>query len=598
MHNSRYNEEQSAALHHFNGPALVIAGPGSGKTTTLTGRIAFLIQEKHILPSQILVITYTKEAAASMQKRFLSENPDGGPVTFGTFHAIFYHILKTEYSLQAHCLLSAQEKKFYLFPILKKLHIDRDFFEEILQDIALRKNGENAADRLSVALTEENREEVFREYTKAIRSAGRIDFEDMLLLTLKLFRDRKDILHKWQERFRYILVDEFQDTNRIQYELLRLLAAPHRSVFAVGDDDQSIYGFRGATPAVLRRFLADYPEAEKYYLKNNYRSDDNIVHFADRVISQNKDRLEKKPVAMGESGGEIRILSFAENRDEYRYFVGRIPELKQQSSKLSWRDFAILCRTNQEAENIKALLSSEGIPCTGKAESRKDETYRDILAYKKLAAGNGSRQDFLRIMNRPDRGLDRGCLREETVDFRAMVNRYREIGDPEGAEKLVNLHRQLQKLATLPDFLSLSYIRKSMGYDRYVRKRPDREACMEKLDRWQKETERGIPLEGITEQAYGTDRTAGSKTKDDVVQILTMHASKGLEFYYVGIPNVQEGRIPYGKMLSEKQEEEERRLFYVAVSRAKKILDILYVKGTKERPGLPSRFLPKEAVKE
>lgn len=235
MHKNRYHKEQWAALCHLDGPALVIAGPGSGKTTTLLGRISFLIQEKHIPPSQLLVITYTKEAAASMQKRFLTENPEGASVTFGTFHAIFYHILKTEYSLQTDCLLSTQEKKSYLLPILKKYEIDIRLAEEMLYFITMRKNGEKTAEKLSLSVEEERKEAVFREYVAVTRKNGRIDFEDMLLLTRKLFREREDILEKWRERFRYILVDEFQ------------LHQPHpvRTAADAGGPGQSYFCGRG-----------------------------------------------------------------------------------------------------------------------------------------------------------------------------------------------------------------------------------------------------------------------------------------------------------------------------------------------------------------
>ena len=558
MHKNRYHKEQWAALCHLDGPALVIAGPGSGKTTTLLGRISFLIQEKHIPPSQLLVITYTKEAAASMQKRFITENPEGASVTFGTFHAIFYHILKTEYSLQTDCLLSTQEKKSYLLPILKKYEIDIRLAEEMLYFITMRKNGEKTAEKLSLSVEEETKEAVFREYVAVTRKNGRIDFEDMLLLTRKLFREREDILEKWRERFRYILVDEFQDTNRIQYELLRMLAAPDNHIFAVGDDDQSIYGFRGATPAILKRFLTDYPAAETYYLQNNYRSGKEIVRLAGRIISENKDRLLKKPAAMKEDTGDICIKAFTEVTEEYRYFAIRIRNLKEENNNLGFEDFAILCRTNREAENVRAVLGKENIPCAcRKGKEKTEEGKEDMLSYLRLSEGKGSRADFLRIMNKPDRGLSRVCIPEEEVDFIRMERWCLELKDEAGAGKIRTLHKQLQTLRKMPEELKISYIQKGIGYERYMGKKPP-------------------------------------DTAKDGVQVLTMHAAKGLEFYYVGIPNVQEGRIPYGKILSGEQEEEERRLFYVAVTRAKKILDILYLKGTKERPGLLSRFVRNE----
>ena len=304
--NEQLNEAQKRALCHKHGPAMVLAGPRSGKTTVIVGRVKRRIEQSRIPPSAILVITYTKAAALSMQQRFYKEmRGAAASVTFGTFHAVYYHILKEHYHLNDHCLITEKEKNHILNLIWKQqfqTEPEEDRMEQLRLCLALYKNG-MAKERLPLPqdFFPEQFDGLYAAYNRYCMAKGKLDFDDMQVRCRDLFCARQDILEKWQGRFLYILVDEFQDCNQIQYETLRLLAAPHRNLFVVGDDDQSIYGFRGASPDIMQRFIQDYPEAEKIYLEANYRSRTEIIAAADCVISANKKRFAKKMYAAGKN---------------------------------------------------------------------------------------------------------------------------------------------------------------------------------------------------------------------------------------------------------------------------------------------------------
>lgn len=594
------NERQMLALHHGEGPAIVFAGPGSGKTTVLTKRTAHLILERGISPASILVITYTKAAALSMQHRFFAGMKGmSPPVTFGTFHAVFYQILRSRYHFKADCLLSDGGKRILLSHILKQFHMEWDIGEQLLACISLQKNGRTTLP-LPEQVSREQFEEISRLYAARTAALGKLDFDDMLTKCRTLLTEDVQERSRWQRRFSYLLADEFQDCNLIQYELLGLLAEPERNLFVVGDDDQSIYGFRGAAPDIMRRFLRDYPDAQRYLLTENYRSAGEIVDAAGRVISQNKDRVPKQCTANGSNlrrHAQIRVRAFPDKGAQYAYLAGQIKE----NESIPFRENAILCRTNAGLAAVQGILEREKIPCIG--GNRREGLYQtffaeDLRCYLAMAMGDCRRGTILCVINHPERGIGREGMEEGQVSLTALAQSYEACGQRREADRLRKLASQLKQVSKMSPYLAIGMVRKVVGYDRYLRERAGKNRLL--YEEW----ERGVGL--LQEEAKQFVRIEdwisymGSQKRmqppgrvsweGDGVRLMTLHAAKGLEFSRVFIPDVNEGNIPYGRMLSDETAEEERRLFYVGMTRAKTALQLLCVQGT-NASGQPSRFL-------
>ncbi|MBD5498104.1 MAG: ATP-dependent helicase [Lachnospiraceae bacterium] len=605
--NEQLNEAQKRALCHKLGPAMVLAGPGSGKTTVITGRVKRLIEQSRIPPSAILVITYTKAAALSMQQRFYKEMQGAAaPVTFGTFHAVYYHILKEHYHLNDHCLITEKEKNHILNLIWKQqfqTEPEEDRMEQLRLCLALYKNG-MAKERLPLPpdFSPEQFDGLYAAYNRYCMAKGKLDFDDMQVRCRDLFCARQDILEKWQGRFLYILVDEFQDCNQIQYETLRLLAAPHRNLFVVGDDDQSIYGFRGASPDIMQRFIQDYPEAEKIYLEANYRSRTEIIAAADCVISANKKRFAKKMYAAGKNTAALPaepvcLKSFADREEEYSYLTAK---LRRLSEWIPYREMCVMFRTNREMCFLLPFLERSGIPYTVKGQVQNKYNHfavRDINAYLELAAGERGRGLFLQVMNRPERGIEREMLWEEKISLSEMERECTAGRKEKTAEAVKLLQKQLQIAGGFSPSLAIRFVRKAMGYENWLRGRAGLsveryEEWRELLDDIQKEAEKFAGIrEWLAFVGQAEENVSEGKNKAGV-QLMTMHASKGLEFTYVCIPDANEkkraGVCSAEAYRIENAEEEERRLFYVGMTRAKTALDILYLT---ECPRPPSRFI-------
>ncbi len=605
---NKMNRAQKEALCHHFGPAMILAGPGSGKTTVLIGRVKHLIEQYKVPPSSILVITYTKAAALSMQHRFIREMKGGVfPVAFGTFHAIYYHILQERYHFRNDCLLSISEKRRILYSILKdQINTNKkepEGLDEILSCISLRKNGFQPEELPIPAYLEKSDYERYESiYLKQTAALGKMDFDDMLVRCLELFKKEPAILSKWQKRFTYLLVDEFQDSNRVQYEVLKMLAMPQNNLFVVGDDDQSIYGFRGASPGIMQQFEKDYPGLKKVYLEANYRSREEIVLAANTVIIENKNRFIKKMYASGTENQyadikPVLIKSFPDREKQYLYLSSHILSLSKQ---LPLNEMAVIFRTNRDIEYLIPHLAKENIPYILKEGIKSRYAHfavQDIAAYLKLAIGERERRIFLQIMNKPVRYISRESIWEEEVDLEQIEEQYRNSGKKEIAAAVALLRKQMIQIGRLSPFLAINFVRKIIGYDIWLRGKAGTK--QELYDEWKE------LLDEVQSEAKGfkqiSEWLAYSKQEEvrignisqnrEGVQLMTMHASKGLEFSYVCIPGVNEGRIPYGKSPGKEAEEEERRLFYVGMTRAKAALEILYLTGTKDHPRLPSRFL-------
>lgn len=601
MPDTTYNKEQQRAVCHYLGPAMILAGPGSGKTYTLVGRLCRLLK-LGVDPASILVITYTKDAAFSMRQRFYKAM--GGktlPVVFGTFHAVFYQILKEHYRLGADSLLSERDKPLILFPLLKKFQISEDHMQEVLRCISLHKNGtvlDNPA--LPAGMKQEQFVSLFDAYEKCVESLGKLDFDDMLVKCRQLFLTHVDVLKKWQERFRFLMVDEFQDCNTVQYELIKLLAHPENNLYVVGDDDQAIYGFRGASPGIFTRFKADYPQAVQLSLEANYRSNAKIVEAAGRVIACNRERFHKALYAIQESTDSeagVLINGFEDHKMAYGHLCKKLLALK---NKLSFNEMAVITRTNAELEMLIPYLKAHGIPyIKGNMSKGMYDHFavQDILAYLKLAMGKKERGTLFMVMNKPDRGLSRAGFLNDEVDWEESERLYAVCGQRESAVNIKRLKAQLMLAGHMSPGLAIQFVRKGMGYDQWLRQKAgeDTETLAEWdtiLDRLKKEAEGYASISDWIKsiETVKLQKKAGDLLENGV-RLLTLHASKGLEFTYVCILNVNEGTIPHGKLLTQTVLEEERRLFYVGMTRAKTALELLYLTGTKEHPRLPSSFL-------
>jgi len=619
----RMNEAQQKAVRHGEGPLLVLAGPGSGKTFTITNRILYLTEYLKIPPGNILVITFTKEAALSMRRRFLEQQGSAypAPVRFATFHSLFYQIL-LKYSINNPSFLNDSEKNQMIIPLLKQIagrypDLEISDFKEESQRVAAAfscyKNSGNfslAEDKLPDSL-KDHFPGIMQDYEKIRRRSGKLDFDDMVYQCLQLLNtDEKKRLY-WQNCFRYIMIDEFQDINPIQYQTIRLLCAPPHNLFAVGDDDQSIYGFRGSNPALMRDFLQDYPDAGQILLNINYRSRPEIVTSSLRLIAVNKERFSKDlraavPKDQAElTGPSVCMKSFPEKEDQYRYLTERLI-YEQKLGNLD--QCAVLCRTNLPLQGFASWLTRASVPFTMKEKHACIYDHfiaRDIRTYLTLAAGSRERSLFLSIMNKPCRSVGREALVGETISLDTIANYYREMLPYEPAERIIKnlekLKSGLKQMKHMKPYLSTRFILKSLKYEEYLIQKAgtDKEKRQEWLEfadwlsqdarNYQTQEEWFVYQDAFRKQLsqnQGNDLSSGKGVK-----LMSAHASKGLEFMKVFLPDVNEGSFPHGHSNDLAAVEEERRIFYVAMTRAKEALELLFVTGTKERPKLPSRFL-------
>ncbi|MCM1257399.1 MAG: ATP-dependent helicase [Roseburia sp.] len=606
----KLNEGQEQAIKHGEGPMMVLAGPGSGKTFTITKRIEYLIKEKGIDPSHILVITFTKAAAGEMKERFLKQMPaEGKTVTFGTFHAVFFMILKHAYHFQADNIIREEDKIRWMREEIHSMRLDfedeNEFIRNILGEISLVKNtGVDIKHYYSISLSQDIFFDIFREYQEFLVRNRKIDFDDMLVYTYELFSQRKDILSAWQDKYRYILIDEFQDVNQLQYNIVRMLAAPKNNLFVVGDDDQSIYHFRGARPEIMLHMPEQYKDLRIVKLRINYRCPSQVVEIAARIIENNKQRFEKKIEAFKNQGDAVTFEVFDRVGEENEKLI---QNLKSQKSPLS--DTAVLFRTNLQARPLMEKLLEYNIPFT--AKDRVPNLYehwiaKDMYAYIRIAQGSRQRRDFLMIMNRPKRYLSRESLESETVAFDVWQNFYSE--QDWMIDRIDKLWQDIKMIRTLRPFAAINYIRKAVGYDDFLReyaqyrsiKEEDLFGVMEELQ----ESARGfltfqdwfLHIERYKEEIE--NMWEKNREDKDALTIATFHSAKGLEFESVHIMEVNEGITPYKKASLPAEMEEERRMFYVALTRTKNRLHLYAVKHYNNHEAELSRFLYEARKKE
>lgn len=576
---------QQEAICFGEGTMLVLAGPGSGKTAVITQRIRYLVEERHITPSDILTITFTKAAALEMKQRACQICRGAENAVFGTFHSVFFQIIRSSSKFQNYSIMTEQQKLQILRPLLKGKKLDcvqmSSFCEQFLSDLSFYKNtgrereekaGQNQAEQMQL-------HELRQAYEQCCRKRWLLDFDDILIYCHRLLTEDSGLRDRWENRFRYILIDEFQDINDVQYQIIKLLSANYENLFVVGDDDQAIYSFRGADPSYMHRFLEDYPKSRQVKLNINYRCGDRILALAARSIAHNKYRFEKE-IKAGNSGENRVIATCFQNRAEELSFLTE-EIMTHRNEGLT----AILVRTNRMAEQVSEACFRRQIPY--QMREKKQDFYAqkcvvEVLSVIRFVAEGRNRSDFMAFMNKPVRYINREMLQKETVDLWALLEEYRE--DPEQYRIIQKLQQDLGMVEMLDPFGAISYIRKVMQYDCCLSPgetgEKEKEILDELLERCREFHSHTAFLAHIAAYRSKLEQESNRKqpeadqgsAKRNPVQIMTYHGSKGLEFDTVFLPFLNSGDVPHGRNLSTMELEEERRLFYVAVTRAKKSL--------------------------
>ena len=601
-----FNEAQTQAIQHTDGPYLVLAGPGSGKTLTIVNRVKYLIEKQKVRPEEILVVTFTRFAAAEMKSRLcLVMGKRDLPVTVGTFHGIYYGILKWAYRMNQENILSETEKYQILRGVINKERMEifdeEDFIQDIAAEIGKVKNNRIPLEEfVSEKCSADAFRNIYRNYEQHRKELKKIDFDDMLVLCYELFRARPDVLAQWQKKFRYVLIDEFQDINRIQYDVIRMLAQPENNLFVVGDDDQAIYGFRGADSELMLGFGKDFPDAKQILLGMNYRSTANIVQNSLKLIENNVERYSKKLEANREGGSCLHIQEVKDPVEEAEYVLEEIQKCKENGIKEE--EIAILFRVHTDARAVVEAMVERKIPFQMKEHLPNIYEHfiaKDIMAYFRLATGARHRQDFLQIMNRPKRYLGRDSVAGAKASFEDMRKFY--CDKDWMIDRIDQFEWDVKMLMKMAPYAAIQYIRKRIGYDDFLKEYAfTHQINRSDLNEVLAEIEEAAKAFSSVEEwfAHVEEYTETLKVKEKErnrprpgVRLMTIHASKGLEFKQVFLIAANEGRIPYQKAKTDKEIEEERRLFYVAMTRAKDFLKICYVKIKNGKEVAPSRFV-------
>ncbi|HFH8036301.1 TPA: DNA helicase PcrA [Streptococcus agalactiae] len=605
------NDKQAEAVQTTDGPLLIMAGAGSGKTRVLTHRIAYLIDEKYVNPWNILAITFTNKAAREMRERAIALNPATQDTLIATFHSMCVRILRREADYIGYnrnfTIVDPGEQRTLMKRIIKQLNLDTKKWNErsILGTISNAKNDlldeiayvKQAGDMYTQVIAK-----CYKAYQEELRRSEAMDFDDLIMMTLRLFDQNKDVLAYYQQRYQYIHVDEYQDTNHAQYQLVKLLASRFKNICVVGDADQSIYGWRGADMQNILDFEKDYPQAKVVLLEENYRSTKKILQAANNVINHNKNRRPKKLWTQNDEGEQI-VYHRANNEQEEAVFVAStIDNIIREQGK-NFKDFAVLYRTNAQSRTIEEALLKSNIPYTmvggTKFYSRKE--IRDVIAYLNILANTSDNISFERIVNEPKRGVGPGTLEkirsfayEQNMSLLdASSNVMMSPLKGKAAQAVWDLANLILTLRSKLDSLTVTEITENLldktGYLEalQVQNTLESQARIENIEEFLSVTKNfddnpEITVEGET----GLDRlsrflndlaliadTDDSATETAEVTLMTLHAAKGLEFPVVFLIGMEEGVFPLSRAIEDADElEEERRLAYVGITRAEQIL--------------------------
>ena len=615
MNLDNLNKEQKEAVLYNDGPLLILAGAGSGKTKVLTTKVAYLIEEKNISPYEILAITFTNKAAKEMKDRLnlligdISRN-----IQVSTFHSFGLRLLRDN------CNVLGYDRNFVIMDsddsltVVKKILKDMDYDSKVYNPRAIRNKISSCKNEMimprdyekyAVSEYEKVVLKVYEKYEEKLRRNNSVDFDDLLILPIRLFNENKDILEKYQDRFKYVLIDEYQDTNEAQYILTKLISSKYRNITCVGDDSQSIYSFRGANYKNILNFEKDYKDAKTILLEQNYRSTKTILNAANDVIRNNKARKDKNLWTANEEGEKIKYYRAYNERDEAQYTIRKIKELVARN--VSYQDIAILYRTNAQSRTLEEEMLKENMPyrVVGSFYFYSRKEIKDLIAYLRLIHNPKDNVSLLRIINTPKRGI--GLKTIENLTKKAdelnksiyeVIDSSKELAFKEIIEKLRILKEDLTLTELIDKVLDASGMRAELESEKTL----ESEVRLENLEEFKsitksfEEREGLVSLEDFLLEISLISDVEEYKDDDNRVSLMTVHSVKGLEFDYVFIVGLEEGIFPHLNSLMETSElEEERRLCYVAITRAKKELFLINTKRRtlfgRDQVNPPSRFI-------
>lgn len=593
----KLNENQSIAVEHIDGPCLVLAGPGSGKTRVIAHRIINMVKNQGIPPTRILAISFTKASSVDMMKRTIELSDDDRikKVNFATFHSIFFRILRRYNNIKLEDLISEQDRFKLVKNIIRHLKIKNysdDDLNDVLSEISYIKNEMiQPYEHRSKVFSQDEFEDIFRLYEKAKIQMSKIDFDDMLVLTYRLLKSDESVLEIVRSVFKYILIDEFQDINRVQFEIIRMIAYPNNNLFVVGDEDQSIYGFRGARPDFMIRFGDYFPNFKRILLDINYRSNKNIVDLSQKLIKNNKIRYNKTVKPNSQDNGNIKYIYPKDTDDEALQISNEIKN-KVEKKIISYSDVAVIYRTNRQARAFVDVFMDKRIPFVIKDNPKSLYDHWvcvDLISYLKIAVGIGNNDDWARIINRPFRYVSKENVKKalNSDDFFESLMENDSIKKFQ-KDNLEDLYSELDYIRKLKPEYAISYIRSTLDYDRYILeychdRKIKSNQIIEILDEFENASKQYKKIldffkhidevkEEMQKRSEKKDVGRLSETEDGVI-LTTMHSSKGLEFKNVYLVGINDTVVPYIGQEDEEPEdpnyEEERRLFYVGLTRAK-----------------------------
>ncbi len=598
---------QIHAISHGTGPMLVLAGPGSGKTTVIIQRIRRLTEKMGVSPYRILVITFTKAAAEQMKTRYAALQGKTG-VMFGTFHSIFFRILRQACGYSLEQVLSEDERRNTMQKLVTEARISvqdqEEYIQQFFSQYSLMKNQlQDVSDFMPEGLPKDEFVALTKKFDGWKRRNEKIDFDDMLTECYEVLSQDEKVRKAWQDRFDYILVDEFQDVNRAQYACLQMLAAPKNNLFVVGDDDQSIYGFRGASPSFMLDFPKDFPGTEKVFLDVNYRCSGRIIRLASQVIGTNMSRYEKNIKGDRDLGERINVFVAKDSGEEAELIAQKIARLLEEGMPIE--EIAVIFRTNIQGGAFARALFRRGIPYhlrDGGFHLYDHWIARDLAAYLFLAENRDSDASLLRIVNKPKRYISKDLLAEAEQMPYGLLRSLHVCPSLQKwqAEHLESLEEDLRQIQKRKPYEALRYVRKVVGYDEYLSdyaayRKASLSNMIENADEiteTAKGTESGTEfVRKMEELSRQMKEQSKQKGNTHGVTLTTFHGAKGLEFGAVFLPSLAEGIIPYEKGRKGSALEEERRLFYVGLTRTKDRLFLSFTENRYEKPLKPSRFL-------
>ena len=589
----KLNENQLKAVNHLDGPCMVLAGPGSGKTRVITYRIANMVVNKNIKPTSILAISFTKASSIEMKNRALSLSNDFrmNKVTYGTFHSVFFRILRYFENYNIESILDEKTKRIGLKNILKGLNIenadDDETIGQVINEISYVKNElMDKRDFKSEVLTNDEFIKVYNFYEEYKQQMNKIDFDDMLIKTYELLKNNKASLDRVRSVYRYILVDEFQDINKVQFEALKLIANPSNNIFVVGDEDQSIYGFRGSRPDFLLEFEEYFSNTKKVLLDINYRSKGEIINIANRLIEKNTNRYEKVIKCGQGNGAKVNYIS-PEDSEEEAVYIAKDIKNKVQEDYTEYTDFAVIYRTNIQSRALVDVFMDMRIPFVVKDSIVTIYDHwaaQDILAYLRIGVNPNSNKDWIRIINKPFRYISKdnlNLIKDEPDFINSLINKC--DLHPKQVKTINDLDIDISYVKGLNPKNAISYIRTTLDYDRYIldycaNRKIKTNGLIEILNELESSATNFKTIQEYLEhiERVKSEIVDNKNNKEtDGVIFTTMHSAKGLEFKNVYIIGANEGTIPHEKSYEIDDEEkkndqieEERRLMYVAITRA------------------------------